>query len=535
MGFHVIRRWLVSVGVFAFSLWLLSGCASYQTMPENVDTSNYPQIVIPGATLADIRGLAKGAAQSKGWNIVKSQDDLLVVQRPLDPSSPAVAALGETKGTPAPLIEATTVFREESGGVLVAVGATLITQPAGSNTPKRTDYTNNYRDALTQSLDSLRANWVANRQRIANAIPTHSTTLDTSAPNAASSNPLVQEWSQTLAEENAAKKRSPNSAARSEAPAPVKAPPVANVEPIQTAPAPVVDVNRSDRSPTPGATGRSAMTVTEPRPAPEPVQPPTLPQQEIRSPAPVVDGSSEVAPENNMMALSQKSEGGAWAFYAEQVAQVRGCTLTDAGVQLIESRGDGELYKIPCEGAGSFLLKCQNGTCQELAATNRRPASPPPNAPVAKTEVRRPAPNPVRTEPKATKTSAQPVKPEAKTAAKPPKPEPKTAKVEAKTAKPEQKSTKADTKATKPEPKTAKADAKAQKPAPKTAKTDAKANKPEPKTAKADTKATKPEPKTAKTDTKASKPEPKTAKGDAKATKPAPKTGKPEAKSSKPK
>jgi hypothetical protein len=433
---------------------------------------------------------------------------------------------------------------------LVAVGATLITQPAGSKTPKRTDYTNNYRDALTQSLESLRANWVANRQRIANAIPTHSTTLDTSTPNAASSNPLVQEWSQTLAEENAAKKRSPSSTARSEAPAPpIKAPTVSTVEPMHTTPAPVVDVNRPDRSPPTEATGRSAMTVTEPRPAPEPVQPPTLPPQEIHSPAPVVDGSSEVAPENNMMALSQKSEGGAWAFYAEQVAQARGCTLTDAGVQLIESRGDGELYKIPCEGAGSFLLQCQKGTCQELAATNRRPTPPRPSAPVAKAEVRQPAPNPVRTEPKATKTSVQPVKPEAKAAAKPPKPEPKTAKIEAKTAKPEPKTTKADTKATKPEPKATKVDTKATKTEPKTAKTDTKASKPEPKTAKADTKATKPElktakadtkaskaePKTAKVDTKAPKPEPKITKGDAKTTKPDPKIGKPEAKSSKPK
>ena len=535
MGFHVIRRCSASVGLLAISLWLLSGCASLQTTPETVDTSNYPQIVIPGATLQDVRGLAKGAAQSKGWNIVKSQDDLLVVQRPLDPSSPTVAALGDTKGTTTPVIEATTVFREEPGGILVAVGATLIAQAAASKPPKRTDYTNNYRDALTQSLESLRANWVANRQRLANSTPTHSTTLDTSAPNAASSNPLVQEWSQTLAAENAAKKRSPSSAVRSEAPTPAKAPPVA-AEPMQTAPATVVDASRSDSSLPAGTAGRAAMTAAAPRP--EPTQLTTHPpQQETPSPAPVVDGSSEVEPEDNMIALGQRSEAGAWAFYAEQVAQVRGCTLTDAGVQLIESRGDGELYKIPCEGADSLLLKCQNGTCQELAATSRRPAVPPLSTTVAKPEVKRPAPAPTRTETKTAKTSAPPVKPEVKVTradSKPTRPEPKTAKTDARATKPEPKTAKTDARATKPEPKTAKTDAKATKPEPKTAKTDAKATKPEPRTARTDAKVTKPEPRTARTDAKATKPEPKTTRTDAKATKPEPRTARTDAKATKP-
>jgi hypothetical protein len=539
MDFHVLRRWSTSVGVLTISLWLLSGCAGYRTLSVNVDSSNYPQIVIPGATLTDVRGLAKGAAQSKGWSIVKSRDDLLVVQRPLDASSPAVAALGDTKSTTAPVIEATTVFREESGGVLVAVGATLITQPPGSKTPKRTDYTNNYRDALTQSLESLRANWAANRQRIANAIPTHAATIDTSAPNAASSNPLVQEWSQTLAEENAAKKRTPGGAVRTEAPAPAKAPLAATAEPVPTtlAPAPVIDGSRSAAVlPTAEATGTPTTAAARPLPAPEPVQLTPLPEPATPAPAPVVDASSEVAPEDNMMALTQKSGAGAWAFYAEQVALVRGCTVTDAGVQLIESRGDGELYKVPCEGADSFLLKCQNGACQELAAANRRPAPPQPIAPVAKTEVKRPQPNPARTETKPAKADTKATKPEPKTVkadAKATKPEPKTVKADAKTTKPEPKTVKADAKAAKPEPKTAKADAKATKPEPKTAKADAKAAKPESKTAKADAKATKPEPKTAKAEAKAAKPESKTAKADAKATKPAPKAEKSEGKSPK--
>ena len=64
-------------------VWLLSGCAGNQTVSEAFDSGNRQQLVIVGAKLNDVKGLAMGSARSKGWSIVKSTDDLLVMQRPL--------------------------------------------------------------------------------------------------------------------------------------------------------------------------------------------------------------------------------------------------------------------------------------------------------------------------------------------------------------------------------------------------------------------------------------------------------------------
>ena len=67
-----------------------------------------------------------------------------------------------------------------------------------------------------------------------------------------------------------------------------------------------------------------------------------------------------------MLTLSEASGTGTWAYYAEQYARLRSCNVTDQGAQLIESRADGEIYKVACTGADSYLLKCQNGVCRGL-------------------------------------------------------------------------------------------------------------------------------------------------------------------------
>ena len=76
--------------------------------------------------------------------------------------------------------------------------------------------------------------------------------------------------------------------------------------------------------------------------------------------------SDPVSPSDNMLTLNQSNGTGTWAYYAEQYARLRGCNVADEGAQLIESRADGEVLKVACTGADSFLLKCQNGVCRAL-------------------------------------------------------------------------------------------------------------------------------------------------------------------------
>ncbi len=536
-------RWFTIVSWCVLGIWLLAGCAGNQMRSDVFASGNQPQVLIPGATRSEVKGLAMGSAQAKGWNIVTSTDDRLVMQRPLDPASPSALALGAAKSAVPPVIEVTSAFAEQSGGVNVALAATLISQPPGEPSPKRVDYTENYRGALEQSLASLRSNWTSNRQRVANSMPTQSPNAGPPAAgtDAGNNTPLVQAWGQTVADGSAPKQ----AADPTPAPTPSRAPtqPRESTFPTATPPAPGLD--------------QAATTLTTPSPS----QPTPAPRPSTPSPAPVVDGSNAVPdprpaeravpsqptpepvePKDNMLSLNQTDGTGVWAYYAEQYARLRGCNVTDTGAQLINSGADGEILKVSCVGSDSYLLKCQNGACRGLGTSERGPKTP---GPKVREEGARLEQRPTQTqqaktakpEARGETTSARAAKPDVKSAkgdAKAPKPEAKTAKVDAKAAKPEAKTAKVDAKAAKPEAKIATVDAKATKPEAKAAKVDAKAAKPEAKTAKVDAKAAKPEAKTAKADAKAAKPEAKTAKVDPKAAKPVTKIAKVDAKAAKP-
>jgi hypothetical protein len=67
-----------------------------------------------------------------------------------------------------------------------------------------------------------------------------------------------------------------------------------------------------------------------------------------------------------MLTLTEATGTGTWAYYAEQYARLRGCTLTEQGSVLVETRSDSEIHRVPCVGADSVLLKCQNGVCRGL-------------------------------------------------------------------------------------------------------------------------------------------------------------------------
>lgn len=371
-------RSFAAVGVIVVGVGLLVGCAGAPTAPAAWDAGNRPQVLIPGAERSEVKGLAMGAARSKGWTIVRSSDDQVVVQRPVDPASPTALAVGAASSLVPPVVEVTSAFIERSDGVVVALGAEVVTQPPGEKTPKRVDYTESYRDALTQSLESLRASWASNRQRIASAVPPESAHSDaevaSTASDAQSDNPLVRTWAQTLEEETAAKRGVERGSTVAAYPPPSAREPEAEPVPER------VQV----RPPEP------RIAAATPPPPPAPVVPERAPRSSASGPAPVVDGSSAVAsgrasptapsrtailppvppgpvsPGENMLTLNQASGTGTWAYYAEQYARLRGCNLTEQGSILIETRSDGEIHKVPCTGADSFLLKCQNGVCRGL-------------------------------------------------------------------------------------------------------------------------------------------------------------------------
>lgn len=68
----------------------------------------------------------------------------------------------------------------------------------------------------------------------------------------------------------------------------------------------------------------------------------------------------------NMIEQSSSSGGVSWAYYAEQYARLRGCNVDSGGAILVESRSDGEIFKVPCVGAESVLVQCHNGECRGL-------------------------------------------------------------------------------------------------------------------------------------------------------------------------
>jgi hypothetical protein len=385
----------------AISGLLLTGCASDPTMssrsplpanaPMPVDTSNLPQITLSGATRAEAKSLAMGAARSKGWTISNSTKDRMTAQRPADAES--LAANAPDAGIPpGSTLEVTSLFSESGGGVNVATKAEIVTPAMGGRPPARSDYTDALRDTLTQSLDSLRESWSRNRGRLARAAPPAegwknawegappaSTTVTTTAAVASQApEPVVRPApAPTLAQTTA-----PVPQAR---PTPTVAASARPTPAIREAAAPERPVRASP------ATTAAAKPASS-RPAPEPRKRPA-------GAAPVVDASSvantrgqastpakstakptakattPVSQRENMIALPTKQQQTAGtrttgsvslASNAERYARQHGCKVSSKGSQLIESRKDGEVHKVPCQGSDSFLVKCQNGTCKGL-------------------------------------------------------------------------------------------------------------------------------------------------------------------------
>ncbi|QGU32517.1 hypothetical protein [Thermochromatium tepidum] len=349
----------------AMSSLLLSACATQPRFdakasvpasgPVPIDTTDLPRLMLPGATAAEVRSLALGAARSRGWTVkhVDLDNERLVIERPVE-AIPGVAA------KPGSTVEVTTLLKNTGGGIEVATLAELVTPPYAGHPAERIDYTEPFRDTLMQSLDSLRERWIRYRERLARAVP----------PS--------RGWDDAWKDPNTPPSHKP---LRDEG------------DDIQTAQAlPPTSPPTSDTTPAPGDAGARSQAQIDHSAIPRPTYTPrpTMPSPGYTRPAaaPVVDASSPptplpeppgpvaappVATRDTLVSLPRVEPVPAaasprllWSAKAEQYARQRGCQVTTSGSQLIESRQDGEVYKVPCQGSDSFLIRCQNDICQGL-------------------------------------------------------------------------------------------------------------------------------------------------------------------------
>jgi hypothetical protein len=396
-----LQRMMSIWGLVVLGL-LQVGCASSPTTtvtdirPGLWDAGDRPRMLFPGAKSAEVKSLAMGAARSRGWTIVESRNDRIVAQRALDPGSALASQMGRSDG----LVEVTAYFVEQRGNLQVAMDAAVVTPTAGSDRPARSDATEMLRPVLTDSLESLHASWSKHRGRVANAAPPLGGAMADEEGEGGADGTIAE-----LDSERNPAAWTNEAAAEVIAPSVTQAPPPRALTPYPT-PAPSVPAvaQRPEAAPGPRAFGAAPVQRAQPSPtstwsatsAPSPIA--SLPASRIPAgrPAPVVDASSisarsapttpattrpmtlpESAPAptsspepplegDNMLALYPPSTTVNWSYYAEQYARLRGCNVSPQGAILIDSRTDGEILKVPCNGADSMLVQCHNGDCRGL-------------------------------------------------------------------------------------------------------------------------------------------------------------------------
>ena len=325
------QRKFDAVIVMVLSAILTAGCATTSsTMWEH---SGRPQISIAGAEVRDVRSIAMGSARSKGWRIVETSDDRLVLERTMDADSPQAVAAGVTG--PAPTVRVTTYFSQDSDGVNVALDAKLIAVQGPKGDNQTSDYTDTYRDALERSLESLRSTYASNRHRVMTAPPPLSehteiaeTTDDEAAPPAISSPATT-----------------------------VDTPPPA--EPASTVAVTLPSGEQTWRS----ESGEKPSWGT-PLQGGSTLQPGT--NTDVTAATPIADEPVRVDPKDNMLVLNTNTATGTWAYYAEQYARLRGCELGNRGAELLQKNAEYEIHQVSCVNGQSFQMRCSDGVCQGL-------------------------------------------------------------------------------------------------------------------------------------------------------------------------
>ncbi len=310
---------LVSIG------WLLGGCSSTGSPPPLSYDPNKPQTLLPGAEVEQAKSLAMGSAVTKGWQVIESSENRLVVERPLDNAS-AQSVTGEPVSTAS--VEVRSDFFKRQDGVNVVVGATLVANK-GTEGERKIDFTDTYKDDLNQSLTSLRHAWDENRWRVTSSTPPiqpkQAVPEDEDTVGAAAAGGREQ-----LAESGAE-----------------AAPGESFASPATTASAP-------EPAPT-AAAAASTATVA-----------PIEDRSDVTSPTPATTSAAPSYPPNDMLALDRETQTGVWSYYAEHYAKIRDCELSDKGAVLEDKTPEHEFYRVHCDDQKTFLVKCNAGTCRGM-------------------------------------------------------------------------------------------------------------------------------------------------------------------------
>jgi hypothetical protein len=279
-----------------------------------------PHALLPGGTMENARSVAMGAAVSKGWKIVDSTGNQLLLQRTLDATPDPQVTGVQVPGAKPPLVQVQTGFFARPNGVEVTVGADLITN-RGTKEEQKRDFTKAYKKDLMHSLASLKKAWAATAPQVANAMPPLQGPGDLGAP------PTAEE-SKEIAQTEGPGQWGPTNWSNEAAPANPQA---------------------ASQSPPPPAAAQetAAPAVAEDAPS----RPPR--------------GEDRDQGGRGMVVLNERADTGLWAYYAEQYARAHGCDLTGQGAVLVEKQPEYEIHRVDCQGGQKFLLRCNAGSCEE--------------------------------------------------------------------------------------------------------------------------------------------------------------------------
>ncbi len=329
---RVNQRTLDAVIVFVLSAMLLAGCATSSS--RLWEHSERPQISIAGAEVKDVRSIAMGSARSKGWRIVETADERLILERRMDVDSPQAVAAGVNG--PAPTIRVTTYFAQHSDSVNVGLDAQLVGTTGAKGAPQTTDYTETYRNALERSLESLRGTYASHRHRVMSSTPplnepgelAETMDDDAAAQDEASSGSAPNSAPSTTASSVAVTLPSGEQAWRSES---------------ESAEIPAWETSAQGGSPPQPGTSTEGTSAT-----------------------PMTPELAPVDRKDNMLVLNDNTATGTWAYYAEQYARLRGCNLGDRGAELQQKTAEYEVHQVSCVNGQSFQLRCSDGVCRGL-------------------------------------------------------------------------------------------------------------------------------------------------------------------------
>ena len=303
---------------------ILAGCST--TGPTSFPSaSRGPQTFLAGADVQQAKSLAMGSAITKGWKVVDTSGDRLLIRHSLDTAAAEAAVEGPVSSAS---VEVTTDFSQRQNGVDVAVGAALIADRAGKER-ETLDFTEGYKDELERSLSSLQEAWEKNRWRIASATPPlpnkNAVAVHDSTENLS---PSQQAWREAVLGTRGTPGREESA---SEPEASVATVPSEPVPSYGEGAAPIED--RGD--------DRGAPTAAAPQPA----------------------ETATAGPDENMLVLNDPPDPGVWSYYAEQFARTRGCEISGKGARLEERQPEYEIHRIECENGMTVRVKCNAGTC----------------------------------------------------------------------------------------------------------------------------------------------------------------------------